>query len=69
MKVKLQVKFEIEQECPDDWDFGKIKFHFEENYCISNLIVAEAEIANVETEQGVCSICNTASVKVIGLKK
>lgn len=63
MKVKLKVSFEIEAECPDDWDAGMIRFHFEENHCIQNLILQKAE--EIEANDDFCIVCDKGEVKVL----
>ena len=56
--VRLRVTFELA-----DWDDETVRFHFEENHCVHNLLqhALEREASNT------CTLCSTAETKVIGL--
>ncbi len=60
--VRLLVTFETFEQVPVDWDADQIRFHFEENYCVHNLL----RHALGREAPNTCSLCGTAETKVIG---
>lgn len=67
-KVKLRLTIECEQDVHVDDDIDTIKFHFEENYCVSNIINDLYDQIVKDDLEHVCSICSVSEVKVLEVR-
>jgi hypothetical protein len=64
-KIPIRVTIDTYEECPDDWEDSTIQFHFEENYCIDNIISRLTSEMEERNAKGFCYSCNIAKCEVI----
>jgi hypothetical protein len=64
-KVHLSLTITMDVEVPDHWEKDTIQFHFEENYCVGNLINQLHTEQLAFDEQQICGMCSRAEVKVL----